>query len=75
MNIERFSNRLSTNSSRKDGSMSPNPVQRSNQGILKTSTSYSAEKVKSADLIIENERLKTTVMVLTQKLNDRLDSE
>ena len=73
-NIERFSNRLSTSSSRK-GSSSPEPPHRTNKAILKMSTTYKANDVKSTDLIIENERLKTTIMVLTQKLNDRLDSE
>ena len=30
---------------------------------------------ESGDLVIENERLKTTIMVLNQKLNDYVDTE
>lgn len=56
-----------------------------NQNIQKALASATIQKASSAlrldnngesgDLIIENERLKTTIMVLNQKLNDWVDTE
>ena len=56
-----------------------------NSAIQKGNTSATIQKANNAlklenngdqgDLIIENERLKTTIMVLNQKLNDWVDTE
>lgn len=44
--------------------------------IEKASTTLKLDKaIDNGDLIVENERLRTTIMVLQTKLNDLLDSE
>lgn len=44
--------------------------------LEKASTTLKLDKaIESGDLVVENERLRTTIMVLQTKLNDLLDSE